>query len=646
MGLFISSRGRSAGRGKMAQPGDNRRAPPPVNSRAKSDWSAARLPVKARPRRRRWYFRRIYTRLRFEHALIISCLIHLMILSVKFDLPSLGMPGSLFSKAERRTGDASLRVTIAARSSIAAQPNAIPSSSPPREKVKRPVQNSSRPVMTPGPAAKASDTERRTQFKTDSPPEVPRKQAKNAPRQVKPAQVKESVKPPPPAKQIAPEPAFVAKVTASAPTPESASKAEELRQETIRREELAAQAAAQEAARLEVLRQEALRQETLREAAAAQAVATQEAVQREVLRQEAMRQAAAAQAAAAQEAAQREALRQEALRQEVMRQEAAAQAAATQEAATREALRREAARQEAAAQAAAAEEAAQREVARLEALRQEAMRQEAAAQAAATQEAAQREAARQDTLRQEAAAQAAAAQEAAQREAMRQEGLRQEAAAQAAAAQEAAQREATRQETLRQEAAAQAAAAQEAAQREAMRQGQEALRREAAGQAAKSDAASAPQQRTAPGASPAKVEQPSPIKLSERPPEARLESAKRRTLLGRPGPDQDLRLRMLAEGWRQKIEQNAPLDVLQAAKSGPYENPVVTVALRRDGSVESVVINRSSGVAAIDDAVRQVVYMLSPFAPFPSDLGLDYDIVEIRRVWSFDVAVRLLYGGR
>lgn len=104
---------------------------------------------------------------------------------------------------------------------------------------------------------------------------------------------------------------------------------------------------------------------------------------------------------------------------------------------------------------------------------------------------------------------------------------------------------------------------------------------------------------------------------------------------------------MVAEGWRQKIEQNAPMDVLQAAaKSGPYENPVVTVALRRDGSLESVVIDRSSGVAAIDNAVRRIVLMLSPFAPFPSDLAVDYDVIEIRRVWTFDVALRLLYGGR
>ena len=122
-----------------------------------------------------------------------------------------------------------------------------------------------------------------------------------------------------------------------------------------------------------------------------------------------------------------------------------------------------------------------------------------------------------------------------------------------------------------------------------------------------------------------------------------MESSKRRTLIGRTY--QDLRLRMMAEGWRQKIEQNAPFDVLQAAKSGPYDNPVVTVALRRDGRLESVVIDHSSGVPAIDNAVRRIVLMLSPFAPFSSDLAADYDVIEIRRVWTFDTAVRLLYAG-
>jgi TonB family protein len=129
----------------------------------------------------------------------------------------------------------------------------------------------------------------------------------------------------------------------------------------------------------------------------------------------------------------------------------------------------------------------------------------------------------------------------------------------------------------------------------------------------------------------------------EKPSGTIMESARRAAIYGRTA--QDLRLLMVAEGWRQKIEQNAPFDVFQAAKSGPYENPVVTVALRRDGSLESVVINRSSGVPAIDNAVRRIIMMLSPFPPFSSDLAADYDVIEIRRVWSFDTAVRLLYAG-
>jgi TonB family protein len=103
---------------------------------------------------------------------------------------------------------------------------------------------------------------------------------------------------------------------------------------------------------------------------------------------------------------------------------------------------------------------------------------------------------------------------------------------------------------------------------------------------------------------------------------------------------------MYAEGWRQRIELNARLDALKAYKKGSYENPVVTVALRRDGSVEGVVINRSSGVPEIDSAVQQIVQSLSPFAPFPPDVAQDYDVIEIRRVWTFDAAVRLFAGGR
>ena len=67
----------------------------------------------------------------------------------------------------------------------------------------------------------------------------------------------------------------------------------------------------------------------------------------------------------------------------------------------------------------------------------------------------------------------------------------------------------------------------------------------------------------------------------------------------------------------------------------------MTVALRSDGSVESVTFVLSSGVPEIDDAVRRIVQSQTPYLPFPPGLLRDFDVVEIRRSWHFDSAVRL-----
>jgi TonB family protein len=101
-----------------------------------------------------------------------------------------------------------------------------------------------------------------------------------------------------------------------------------------------------------------------------------------------------------------------------------------------------------------------------------------------------------------------------------------------------------------------------------------------------------------------------------------------------------------AAAWRHVIRQNAPFEQLQGAKTGPYENPVVTVAVRSDGSLESVAVNRSSGIAGIDEAVRRIVEALAPFPPFPPELEMDCDVIEIPSIWSFDRALRLIWRGQ
>lgn len=126
---------------------------------------------------------------------------------------------------------------------------------------------------------------------------------------------------------------------------------------------------------------------------------------------------------------------------------------------------------------------------------------------------------------------------------------------------------------------------------------------------------------------------PSPVALDS------YRSPRRYRLFGRADPNEAL-LRY-AEGWGRKIEMNMTLDMIREAVKLPHSNPLVTVAIRGDGSVESVAIVVSSGVPAIDQAIRHVVESQAPYAVFPPALALEYDVIEIRRTWHFDVAVRL-----
>ena len=83
------------------------------------------------------------------------------------------------------------------------------------------------------------------------------------------------------------------------------------------------------------------------------------------------------------------------------------------------------------------------------------------------------------------------------------------------------------------------------------------------------------------------------------------------------------------------------LDMVRDAAKLPHADPVVTVAMRSDGSVESVTIVQSSGVPTLDEAIRRTVDSQKPYPAFPPALARDYDVIEIRRTWYFDVAIRL-----
>lgn len=61
---------------------------------------------------------------------------------------------------------------------------------------------------------------------------------------------------------------------------------------------------------------------------------------------------------------------------------------------------------------------------------------------------------------------------------------------------------------------------------------------------------------------------------------------------------------------------------------------VISVAVRRDGSVEGMRIIRSSNVPMLDDAALRIIKLSEPFAPLPKTPE-DPDILHITRTWQF-----------
>jgi outer membrane biosynthesis protein TonB len=128
--------------------------------------------------------------------------------------------------------------------------------------------------------------------------------------------------------------------------------------------------------------------------------------------------------------------------------------------------------------------------------------------------------------------------------------------------------------------------------------------------------------------------------LSGRPPRAMLERdfGARRVLAGRA--IREVPLKMYVENWRQKIERNG--QQVYSSYSGPRVDLVVIVSVRSDGSVEDVSFVRSSGRDDIDEAVRSIVRLNARYSAFPPNVAANYDVIQIRRVWSFGSGLRVM----
>lgn len=87
--------------------------------------------------------------------------------------------------------------------------------------------------------------------------------------------------------------------------------------------------------------------------------------------------------------------------------------------------------------------------------------------------------------------------------------------------------------------------------------------------------------------------------------------------------------------WVTRVERVGNLNYPDEARRRRLAGQVViSVAIRRDGSVETAQIVRSSGIALLDASALRIARLAEPYPPLPKTQD-DPDILHVTRTWSF-----------
>lgn len=93
--------------------------------------------------------------------------------------------------------------------------------------------------------------------------------------------------------------------------------------------------------------------------------------------------------------------------------------------------------------------------------------------------------------------------------------------------------------------------------------------------------------------------------------------------------------------WVAKVERvgnlNYPVELERRRVSGDL---LMTVGIDARGGVESIGIQRSSGIPELDRAAERIVRLAAPFSPLPSDIAAKVDVLHITRTWRFSTGNR------
>jgi protein TonB len=90
------------------------------------------------------------------------------------------------------------------------------------------------------------------------------------------------------------------------------------------------------------------------------------------------------------------------------------------------------------------------------------------------------------------------------------------------------------------------------------------------------------------------------------------------------------------QAWVAKVERvgnlNYPEEIRRLKLVGDL---VMTVGIKQDGSVESIDIQRSSGLLQLDQAATRIVRLAGPYSPLTDEIQTTVDVLHITRTWRF-----------
>lgn len=137
---------------------------------------------------------------------------------------------------------------------------------------------------------------------------------------------------------------------------------------------------------------------------------------------------------------------------------------------------------------------------------------------------------------------------------------------------------------------------------------------------------------------------PSPVEVQRRLEMARLAAAvdrERRAYAKRPrvkylsANTREYAYAAYMSAWVARVQRIGNLNYPDAARQrGLHGSLILTVVLRRDGSVKRVAVIQSSGHRLLDDAAVRIVHQAAPFPAIPQKAG-NFDEFNITRTWQF-----------